>query len=138
MPGDRAKKAKKRVQNTGSGARKQASGTWSNARGVLNEFGIDRIIPSGVADFVQESFDLSARAAGRDSQAAGLFSSTTIMILGVLTSWAYVGIVVFAIGALLFVYNLWRLIPAVNSAHKKAGKRVGLYKDRDIPAWKRD
>lgn len=131
MPGKRAKKLK-------DATKEQASGTIENARGAVGSFAIDKVLPSGIAQLLQEIFTLLAKAAGRDSQKAGMFSSITIMIFGVVTSVAYVGIVIFVIGAILFVYNAYRLIPAVNRAHKWAGKRVGLYKDRDIPLWKRD
>lgn len=131
MPGKRAKELK-------DATKEQAGGTLSNTRSALGKFTLDNTLPDAFVGLITEVLSLLARAAGRDSQAAGMTSSVTIMIYGVLTSWAYVGIVVFAFGALLFVYNSWRLVPAVNRYHKAAGERVGLYEDRDVPLWERD
>jgi hypothetical protein len=131
MPGDRAKEI-------GSSAREQASGTASNLRSALSKFTLDNLLPDGLVGLISEGLELATRAAGRDSQAAGMTSSITIMIFGVLTSWSGVGLGLIAIGGLLFAYNSVRLVPTVNKYHKKAGRRVGLYEDRDVPAWERD
>ena len=134
MPGKRAKK----LREVGGEARDQASGTLSNTRQSLSKFTLDNTLPDGLVSLISEGLSLTARAAGRDSQAAGMTSSVTIMIFGVLTSWSGVGLVLIAIGALLFAYNFIRLIPVANKYHKKVGRRVGLYKDRDVPLWERD
>jgi len=135
MPGDRAKK----LRDVGGEARDQASGTLSNVRGALGKLlKLDNTLPDGLVGLISEGLSLAVRAAGRDSQAAGMTSSVTIMIFGVLTSWTGAGLVLIAIGAVLFAYNTIRLIPVANEYHKKAGRRAGLYKDRDVPLWERD
>ena len=135
MPGDRAKK----LRDVGGEARDQASGTVSNAWSALGKLTkLDNILPDGLVGLISEGLELGARAAGRDSQAAGMTSSVTIIIFGILTSWTGAGLLLIVIGGLLFAYNSLRLIPVANEYHKKAGRRVGLYKDRDVPAWERD
>jgi hypothetical protein len=134
MPGKRAEK----LREVGGDAREQAGGTVSNVRESLGRFTLDNTLPDAFVGVISESLKVTARAAGRESQAAGMTSSITIIIFGVLTSWTGLGLGLIVIGALLFAYNFIRLIPVANEYHKKAGRRVGLYKDRDVPLWKRD
>jgi|AntRauTorcE11898_2_1112593.scaffolds.fasta_scaffold98959_1 hypothetical protein len=134
MPGDRAKK----LREVGGDARDQASGTVSNVRQSLGKFTLDNTLPNAIVGTISEAFETGAKAAGRDSQAMGMTSSVTIIIIGVLTSWTGFGFLLIGLGALLFAYNTIRLIPVANEYHKKAGRRVGLYKDRDVPLWERD
>lgn len=134
MPGKRAKK----LRDASGEAREQASGTLSNARDAVGAFTLDNTLPDAFVSLLSEIFETGAKAAGRDSQAMGMTSAVTVVIGGILTSWTGVGLVLIVLGVLLFAYNAVRLVPVANKYHKKAGRKVGLYEDRDIPLWKRD
>jgi hypothetical protein len=114
----------------------QLRGTTSNVRAMLGAFSLDRILPSGITGFVLELLNKLAFAAGRGSRTRGLFSGITLIILGVLTSWTGVGIVLIVIGGILAVFNVARHVPVINQLWEGSRAQRAISKDRDVPLFR--
>lgn len=116
----------------------QAVGTVRGLRSIAAKFSFDAILPSGVTGFIYEVLTKLAYAAGRGSKARGVFSGTTLVLLGILTSWTGIGLVLIAIGAVLLAFNLVRAVPAINDAWRGSAPRRAIRRDRDVPLFERE
>ena len=131
---------KKKLKDAGNSARRQARGTYRNARGFASDTRVDDALPSGVRGFIQELFMLIPRALGRGTPRQQILSSIILGIIVVFTSpfsgFASLVLLVPLAGTLL--WGVLRWVPAVNSAWQGSRVQGALEKDRDIPGWRRD
>lgn len=131
MPGDRARKA-------GSEARRQASGTYRNARDFVGSFAFDRILPNGIAGFITELLNLVPYALGRGSARKQIFASTTLIIIAFLsTPFTFGYSLALAVPFIAtLVWGFLRLVPLLNTRFKQL--RNDHLRDRDVPLWTRE
>lgn len=121
---------------------RQLRGTASRTRGFVGWLSFDRLMPSGVASTIQEVFTLVPQALGiRGTSRMKQFSAA--VILGVLAYFATFLTGGLLIGAAIFltlmvVVAVARNVPAVDGTWRDWTAALGIKRDYDIPAWKRD
>ena len=120
--------------------RKQAKGTYRNARGFARDTRVDDALPAGVRGLLSEIFSLIPNALGRGTPRAQILSSIVLGIFVVFTSplSGFLSLLLLVPLSGLLLWGMLRWVPAVNSAWKGSRVRGAVKKDRDIPGWRRD
>lgn len=130
------------AKSTGSFARKQVGGTWRRTRSFVGWLTLDRLLPSGVSDTIQEGIVKSVQALGirGTSRKRQFASAVTLAVMAygftLLSGGLLIGFAV--VWSLLVLVALARNIPFVNKQWKEGTSMLPIKSDYDIPGWERD
>ena len=121
---------------------RQLRGTWRNLGGFWAYLSLDRLLPSGISDTIQEVIELIPQAFGlRGTSRTKQFSSAVILaIFAYLATFLSGGLLIGAaiVITIMVLIAVARNIPAVNKNWKEWTSALGISNDYDVPGWRRD